>query len=304
MRVDIGMPVLNGSKFLPRALDSILRQTHSNLRIIFRDNNSEDSTLEIAKSFARFDPRLVIYSGERVSASDNFGFVLEKSSSEIFMWASHDDVWSADFVSQGVRELERGADFFSPNWWVGDIGTQRGFASSEHPLKFLSSPDPLARSLGFLNLHHWSHKCNLVYALFDSSRLRSAVGRQSIEDDGALGALISASFEGNTTDEVLFWKQGVDLSPRSRNVGLNLVSQVLKSVLSKTALDSDGFTQAKEKSLRNLHILFPEISQTLDFIFSFYTGVPQSKGGTLVPDFQSLLEMARSEKEGWETQRS
>ena len=42
---------LNGEQFLKRSLDSIFRQTYEDWEVIFYDNNSSDSSAEIAKSY-------------------------------------------------------------------------------------------------------------------------------------------------------------------------------------------------------------------------------------------------------------
>jgi glycosyltransferase involved in cell wall biosynthesis len=42
---------LNGEQFLKRSLDSIFNQTHEDWEVIFFDNNSSDSSAEIAKSY-------------------------------------------------------------------------------------------------------------------------------------------------------------------------------------------------------------------------------------------------------------
>ena len=52
------MPVYNGARFLPAAVESVLAQTLSNLEILIIDDGSIDDTAQIAERFAARDPRV------------------------------------------------------------------------------------------------------------------------------------------------------------------------------------------------------------------------------------------------------
>ncbi len=56
--VSVVMPVYNAEKYLPRAIESVLEQTHGDFELVIVDNMSEDSSLEIATDYARRDPRI------------------------------------------------------------------------------------------------------------------------------------------------------------------------------------------------------------------------------------------------------
>jgi len=55
------MPVYNASKFLPQAIDSILKQTYSNFEFVIVDDASKDDSWKILQSYARKDKRIKIY---------------------------------------------------------------------------------------------------------------------------------------------------------------------------------------------------------------------------------------------------
>src|SRR4051794_2980150 len=59
--VSVLLPVYNAEKFLRKALDSILFQTHSDFEIIAVDDGSVDSSLQILKEYAH-DARVRILS--------------------------------------------------------------------------------------------------------------------------------------------------------------------------------------------------------------------------------------------------
>ena len=71
--VTVGVPVYNGEKLLPRALDAVFAQEYGNLEIIISDNASTDRSPEIIREYAgrREDVRLV-RRGQDFGASGNF----------------------------------------------------------------------------------------------------------------------------------------------------------------------------------------------------------------------------------------
>jgi hypothetical protein len=98
-RVAIGIPVRNGAEFLELALQTITRQTHSNLEIVISDNASTDGTAEICQRFARDDSRIrYLRQPVALPANEHIRFVFEQCESQWFMWASHDDLRDDNYV--------------------------------------------------------------------------------------------------------------------------------------------------------------------------------------------------------------
>ena len=106
--VSIGLPVFNGARFLPRALDSLLAQRGVTLELIVCDNASTDETAAIAATYAERDSRVrVSRSAVNLGVERNFARALEQASGEYFMWAACDDWWAPDFAARLVAALER-----------------------------------------------------------------------------------------------------------------------------------------------------------------------------------------------------
>lgn len=61
-RISIFTPTYNAEKFLASTIESVLRQTFKDWELIIMDGGSKDKTLEIARGFAKNDPRIKIYS--------------------------------------------------------------------------------------------------------------------------------------------------------------------------------------------------------------------------------------------------
>src|SRR5262249_28061769 len=85
--VTVGLPVYNGARYLPSALDSLAAQTYGDLGIVISDNCSTDETEEICRAFAARDDRVrYIRRTENRGAAWNFNSVAAVSSSPYFKW--------------------------------------------------------------------------------------------------------------------------------------------------------------------------------------------------------------------------
>ena len=64
MKISIVIPMFNVEKYIARALQSCIEQTHQNIEIIVVDDKSEDGSYEVARSFARTNSQIHCLSNE------------------------------------------------------------------------------------------------------------------------------------------------------------------------------------------------------------------------------------------------
>ncbi|HET7233288.1 MAG TPA: glycosyltransferase family 2 protein [Longimicrobium sp.] len=89
----IGLPVYNGERLLPAALEALLGQTFTDFELLLSDNVSTDATREICEAAAARDPRVrYVRQPEPLPVVDHFRWVLREARSERFMWAADDDL--------------------------------------------------------------------------------------------------------------------------------------------------------------------------------------------------------------------
>ncbi|MDW3096326.1 MAG: glycosyltransferase [Gammaproteobacteria bacterium] len=101
------MPIYNEEKFVHESLTSLINQDYENLEIIVSNNASTDHTESICKQLAKKNKKIKYYTHDiNYGISDNFNFVLEKSSGKYFMWASGHDLWSPNYISECVKLME------------------------------------------------------------------------------------------------------------------------------------------------------------------------------------------------------
>ncbi len=110
-RVSIGIPVYNGSQFLPDALEALLAQTFTDFEILISDNASTDDTEAISRRYAAQDQRIRY---ERLAinegAVNNFNRLVALSQGEYFKWAAADDVCLPQFLETLVTVLDQRPD--------------------------------------------------------------------------------------------------------------------------------------------------------------------------------------------------
>lgn len=92
---DVILPTYNGEKYLPQQIESILSQSHTELRLIIRDDGSTDHTVDIIKNYQAKDTRIQIIKDERgnLGLVKSIELLLGISSSEVVFMADQDDVW-------------------------------------------------------------------------------------------------------------------------------------------------------------------------------------------------------------------
>jgi len=109
-RLNIGLPVFNGEKYLAQTLESILGQTYSDFELIISDNASTDGTQDICLEYAARDRRIRYHrNSQNIGAAQNWFYVFDLSSSEYFASVAHDDIYDREYMHKCVDVLEQDA---------------------------------------------------------------------------------------------------------------------------------------------------------------------------------------------------
>ena len=105
-KVSIIVPVYNGSKVLPRCVESILNQDFTDFELLLIDDGSKDDSFKIMSSYAEKDPRVISIHKENggVSSTRNTGLSLAKG--KYIQFVDVDDFLPFDSVKMMVREME------------------------------------------------------------------------------------------------------------------------------------------------------------------------------------------------------
>jgi glycosyltransferase involved in cell wall biosynthesis len=114
--VDILLASYNGEKYIQSQIDSVLNQTYQNIRLLIRDDSSQDSTKKILEQYAISHPSKVVLipSEERLGTKGNFSTLMQHVKNPYVMFCDQDDLWLADKVEKSLalmlnREQEQGS---------------------------------------------------------------------------------------------------------------------------------------------------------------------------------------------------
>lgn len=113
--ISIVIPTYNHAKLLPKAVKSVLEQTHQNWELILIDDGSTDNTKDVVSQFK--DPRItyVHQKNAGVAAAMNSGF--EKATSELCAWLDADNYYNTDTFKKvlGVKATNPETDVIYGN---------------------------------------------------------------------------------------------------------------------------------------------------------------------------------------------
>ena len=109
---------LNGEQFLKRSLDSIFNQTYQDFEVIFFDNNSSDSSAEIAKSYGS---KIKYYKSiETHSLGKARDMAVDLANGKFIAYLDVDDLWKESKLEVQRSLFNDSIDFVYTNTLVTD----------------------------------------------------------------------------------------------------------------------------------------------------------------------------------------
>src|SRR5688572_19220137 len=109
--VSVVIPAYNAERYLPEAVESILRQTFQDFEVIAIDDCSTDGTWGVIQSFAAKDPRVRAYRNDRnlgIAGNRNKGVGLARG--KYLLWQDADDVSVPGRLEKQFRFMESHPD--------------------------------------------------------------------------------------------------------------------------------------------------------------------------------------------------
>ena len=90
-KVSIIVPIYNVEKYLKRAVDSIIAQTHKNIEILLVDDGSPDSCGDICDEYALNDNRIIVIHKKNGGLSSARNAGIEKATGKYILFVDSDD---------------------------------------------------------------------------------------------------------------------------------------------------------------------------------------------------------------------
>ncbi|WP_051194984.1 glycosyltransferase family 2 protein [Pseudobutyrivibrio ruminis] len=115
----------NGQEYLKQQLDSLLKQTFSDFRIVVHDDGSTDDTLAILNEYRDAYPEKLelLFKESCGSAKANFLWMLSKVEADAYFFCDQDDVWDSTKIEKSLKALgsdEEPKCVFTDMWVTDD----------------------------------------------------------------------------------------------------------------------------------------------------------------------------------------
>lgn len=170
-RVSLAMPVFNGENYIESAIASILAQDFADFELIITDNASTDRTEAICRKAAERDPRVRYHrNAKNLGAAPNYNRGFELATGAYLKWCAHDDLISANYLSECVRILDENPDValaFGRTQCIDGQGAPIPLVG--HQLPSLAGLTPAQR---FGKVIRFSGTCFEIFGLFRLETLR------------------------------------------------------------------------------------------------------------------------------------
>lgn len=96
--ISIVIPVYNVEDYLPRCLDSIVKQTYRNIEIILIDDGSKDKSGSICDKYAKMDNRIKVFHNKNNGVAYTRNFGIEVSNGKYLTFVDSDDYVDENYV--------------------------------------------------------------------------------------------------------------------------------------------------------------------------------------------------------------
>lgn len=108
-QIDILLATYNGEKYLSEQIDSIIKQSISDWKLLIRDDGSNDQTLEIIRSYTERFPDKIVHIHDtdyNLGVTHNFERLMEYATSPYLMFCDQDDIWLPDKIEKSLKKIQ------------------------------------------------------------------------------------------------------------------------------------------------------------------------------------------------------
>lgn len=144
-QVTVLMSSYNGGQFLQQQLNSLYAQTYSNIKIVVRDDGSQDGTRLLLAAEAERAAIILLPNGTNLGATGSFFALLRhaaQTDTAYVAFCDQDDVWYPDKIARAVSSLADFSDY--PALYCSRLAI---VDAQLQPLSFTAIP----RKIGFGN---------------------------------------------------------------------------------------------------------------------------------------------------------
>ena len=112
-KIDIILPNYNSSQFIIKTINSILKQTYKNWKLIIVDDFSDKKTKKILKEISKNKNIKVFFLNKNHGAGFCRNFAIKKSKSPYLAFIDSDDTWKKDKLKKQINFMKKNNFSFS-----------------------------------------------------------------------------------------------------------------------------------------------------------------------------------------------
>ncbi len=112
-KIDIILPNYNSSQFIYKTVNSILKQTYKNWKLIIVDDFSDVKTKNILKKISKIKNVKVFFLKKNHGAGFCRNFAIKKSRSPYLAFIDSDDIWKKDKLKKQITFMKKNNFLFS-----------------------------------------------------------------------------------------------------------------------------------------------------------------------------------------------
>lgn len=165
------MPTYNSATYLPEAIESILKQTFQDLKLVVLDGGSSDPTVDIVKSYAARDSRIELEVFPDIHPTGRVDNYLYRSRSKYVAMQHSDDVSYANRIERQLQFMSENPDLAVTSAWYRSFWHDRcqpALMDGHHIHWRPNSHDEIKANLPFWWVMH------AATFMFDVSRVTAA----------------------------------------------------------------------------------------------------------------------------------
>ena len=105
-KISVIIPIYNVEKYLKRCIESVIKQTYSDLEIILVDDGSQDGCAKICDEYQKKDERIIVIHKKNGGLSDARNAGLKVATGEIISYIDSDDYLDLDMYEKMTKAME------------------------------------------------------------------------------------------------------------------------------------------------------------------------------------------------------
>jgi glycosyltransferase involved in cell wall biosynthesis len=126
--VSICLPVYNGAKYLAKALDSALSQTHEDFELLIADDRSTDDSASVIENYTRQDKRIKSWTNKKnLGHYGNYNACISKATGQYIKLFAQDDILERQLLERFVSVFQDNPQVSLVNCarrWIDATGKQ------------------------------------------------------------------------------------------------------------------------------------------------------------------------------------